>query len=114
MKDGSISVGICDGHWTDECANAVSYALPHFIENMISEDREAALRKSFEDLDEAIIELPWKIMPELSKSVDTIRKVDVEKRKVVVLQSEAAFSGACAITANIRADDLYVAHAGDW
>ncbi|KAJ3325175.1 hypothetical protein HDV06_004965 [Boothiomyces sp. JEL0866] len=115
LKDNSVAVGVIDGHWSNHCANLVSYALPHYIEKFLEEDkRKMTLAKAFESLDNALMALPFKALPELSNTPGEIINVDPEKKKEAIIHSLPTFSGACALASYINGDDLYVAHAGDW
>ncbi|KAJ3271519.1 Pyruvate dehyrogenase phosphatase catalytic subunit [Terramyces sp. JEL0728] len=114
LKDNSVALGVIDGHWTNHCANLVSYALPHYIEKYLNEDKMLiTLSKAFQSLDNALLSLPWQALPELSNSPEEIKNVDPEKKKQAIVQSLPAFSGACALTSYVNGDNLYVAHAGD-
>ncbi|KAJ3315924.1 Pyruvate dehyrogenase phosphatase catalytic subunit [Boothiomyces sp. JEL0838] len=114
LKNNAVAVGVIDGHWSNHCANLVSYALPHYIEKYLDEDkRKITLAKAFESLDNALLALPFKALPELSNSPEEIMAIDPEKKKQAIIHSLPTFSGACALTSYVSGDDLYVTHAGD-
>ncbi|KAJ2998483.1 Pyruvate dehyrogenase phosphatase catalytic subunit [Globomyces sp. JEL0801] len=114
LKDGGVSLGVLDGHWNTDCSRLVAYALPHYIEKHLDEQKSVSksLRNAFEALDKDIINLPFKALP-TAQSLDDIKKMDKQTKLIALQQSLPAFAGSCAITSYIHGKDLYIAHAGD-
>jgi pyruvate dehydrogenase phosphatase len=115
LKNGSVCIGVLDGHWTSDCSRLSAYALPLYIEKYLQETNiKGCLKDAFKGFDADLMRLPWKALSELSeRSIHEIEALDPKRKLQALVQSIPAFSGSCAIVAKIYNTDFFVAHAGD-
>ncbi|KAJ3347763.1 Pyruvate dehyrogenase phosphatase catalytic subunit, partial [Kappamyces sp. JEL0680] len=104
-------------HWSGDCSHFVAQALPVYISNQLKCDAPASKAdfiKAFDDLDRAILQLPWTLAPRLmNQEPARIIEAPVEERAKILEDSFVSFTGACSLIAHIKDDILHVAHAGD-
>jgi serine/threonine protein phosphatase PrpC len=113
LKDGTVLLGVLDGHWSNDCAKLVTKSLPLFIENESNESVWVKLLNAFQELDKSILDLPWTLLPELNDKAK-IKSMSPSQKLDILMQLKSTFSGSCAVVAHINKNELHVAHAGDW
>jgi serine/threonine protein phosphatase PrpC len=114
LKDNSVLLGVLDGHWSAHCAQFVSQFLPKYIEKVGNKDIKKGLSEAYQELDKALLDLPWKVFPKLSDSIESIMETNPQTKIEALVKCLPAFAGSCAVTAHINGSMIHVAHAGDW
>jgi pyruvate dehydrogenase phosphatase len=110
---GNAFLGVTDGHWAPDTSKLVSYALPYYMDKFQLPIQKENFISCYEMLDKDILSLPWKALKQMGGSLNDLKKVSNEEKLRCLVESMPAFSGACAISAHISSNELFVAHAGD-
>lgn len=112
MSD-DLLLGVVDGHWSGDTSEYVSKALPEYFLKSQGSDLATKLIDTFERLDKDITSTPWRVLPELNGSLQSIKDLPESTKVRALAASQIAFSGCCALAVHISGSKVHIANTGD-
>ncbi|KAL5036547.1 hypothetical protein BDEG_24504 [Batrachochytrium dendrobatidis JEL423] len=116
LQNGSILLGIFDGHADTQCAEQLTELLPVALQKHLatSQDVPRALTDAFVAVDDHLLNLPFQALDGFdSMTIEQIAALPSTERIKIRDMILPALSGSCAVMGYIGKEDVYVAHAGD-